>query len=209
MNEQTLRNALLEDEQLDVEPAPIPEDKDLKKIATLAKQYTDLEKEIADLENKLKTKKAEWEALRGNALPLAMTEVGVKKFELTGGGKVVLHSSYVGAITEANRPLAHAWLEKSGNGSIIKHLITIIFDKGEEAWAKKFMKDMAQRKKPLRYERKDSVHPQTLGKFVRESIANAKAEGLSPETQIPFDLLGVFELRYAEVEQPKGAANGG
>lgn len=204
-----LRNALLDDEQLDqdIEPAPIPDNKELANIATLARRYTDLEKEIEDLEAKLKAKKAEWESLRGNALPLAMTEVGMKKFELVGGGKVVLHSNYVGAITEANKPLAHAWLEKSGNGSIIKHLITIIFDKGEEAWAKKFMRDMAARKKPLRYERKDSVHPQTLGKFIRESIANAKAEGLPPEGQIPFDLLGVFELRYAEVEQPK--AQGG
>lgn len=202
MNDQALRNALLDDEQLDIEPAPIPQDAALKNIAKLANDYAELERNILKLEEELQLKKAAFKALREGSLPLALTEVGMTKFTLTDGTNIALKTGYVASIAEANRQAAHEWLEKSGNGSIIKHVITIMFDKGEDAWAKKFLRDMAQRKKPLRYERKDSVHPQTLGKFVRESIANAKAEGLNPEAVIPFPLLGVFELRYAEVEQP-------
>lgn len=200
-----LRNALLEDEQLDVEPAPIPQDAALKNIAHLARRYTDLEGEIAHLEATLKTKKDEWRALREGALPLALTEVGMTKFTMTGGANVTLKTGYVASITEANRAAAHEWLEDHGHGSIIKHEIKIVFGKGEEAWARKFLRDLAKRKRPLRFDRKDTVHPQTLGAFVRETIAAAKAEGQSPEAVIPFPLLGVFELRYAEVEQPARA----
>lgn len=203
MNDQDLRNALLDDEQLDIEPAPIPQDAALKNIARLAQDYAHLEREIADLEDQLKAAKDAWRSLREGSLPLALTEVGMTKFTLTGGSQITLKTGYVASITEANRAAAHEWLEQNGHGSIIKHEIKIVFGKGEEAWAKKFMRDMAQRKKPLKYERKDAVHPQTLGAFVRETIAAAKADGQSPEAVIPFPLLGIFELRYAEVEQPK------
>jgi hypothetical protein len=200
-----LRNALLDDEQLDqdVEAAPIPDNKDLANIAALAQKYVALEKTIAFLENTLKNRKEELKTLREGALPLALTEVGMTKFTLQGGTQVTLKTGYVASISETNRPAAHEWLEQHGAGSIIKHEIKITFGKGEEAWARKFMSDMAKRKRPLRYERKDAVHPQTLGAFVRERVADAKANGLSPEAELPFPLLGVFELRYAEVEQPK------
>lgn len=198
-----LRNALLEEEQLDVEPAPIPEDKDLKKIALLASWYLELEKEITKIEATLAAKQAQLKAIREGSLPLALTEVGMTKFTLTGGSQITLKTGYVASITEANRQAAHEWLEAHGHGSIIKHEIKIVFGKGEEAWARKFLRDLSNRKRPLRFDRKDAVHPQTLGAFVRETIAAAKAEGQSPEAVIPFPLLGVFELRYAEVEQPK------
>lgn len=201
-----LRNALTDDEQ--IEAAPIPDNADLANIAALAQRYLSLEDAILKLEQELAAKKADLKTLREGSLPLALTEVGMTKFTMAGGAAVTLKTGYVASITEANRPAAHAWLESSGNGAIIKHQITIQFGKGEEAWARKFLRDLSQRKRPLKYERKDTVHPQTLGAFVRERIADAKAQGLSPDKQIPFDLLGVFELRYAEVVNPAGGFSG-
>lgn len=197
-----MRNAMTDDERLDhddIEAAPIPDNQDLANIAAMAKRYIDLEDTILKLEQELALKKADLKTLREGSLPLALTEVGMTSFKMNGGISVILKTGHVASISEANRPAAHAWLEKSGNGAIIKHQITIQFGKGEEAWAKKFLRDLSQRKRPLKYERKDTVHPQTLGAFVREKIASAREQGLSPERQIPFDLLGVFELRYAEV----------
>lgn len=200
-NAQTVDERLGDDDE--VEAAPVPDNDDLKKISTLAAQYIALEKEIADLEAQLAAKQAALKVVRELDLPTAMTEVGTTGFDLVGGGSVKLKTGYVAGISEKNRLAAHTWLENHGSGSLIKRTFTISFGKGEETWARKFERDMAQRKRPLQCERKDAVHTQTLGKFVREKIAAAKSNGISPEKEIPFDLFSIFELRYAEVEQPK------
>lgn len=101
---------------------------------------------------------------------------------------------------------AFAALEKAGQGDLIKHTLTIKFGKGEEKWAAKFMRDLAQRKKPLRVERKDAVAPQTLGAFVREQAAAAKEQGVPLKDYLGeamFGLLGIYERRWTEVDLPK------
>lgn len=186
-----------------VEAAETPSDEELKEVRRLAQQYADLEDEIAELGRQLAAKQLALKGIREGSLPLALTTIGMKRFELIGGGEVELKTMVAASITEARKPEAHAWLEKNGHGGMIKHEIKIMFGKDEDAWAKKFLADLAKRKKPLRFERKDAVNPQTLGAFVRKTIADATARGLSPEKVLPLDLLGVFQMRYAEVVRPK------
>jgi len=204
------QNATRDDERLgdehEVEAADAPDDKDLKQVATLAQDHIALEKDITNLEVELAAKKLALKTLREVTLPLAMTELGMTEFKLVGGGMVQVKDLVAAAITEANKPAAHAWLNDNGHGDLIKRTITITFNRDEAAWAAKFLRDLSQRKKPVRAELKETVNYQTLGAFVREQIAQAKAQNLDPHNLLPYETLGVFELRYAEVKLPKAKA---
>jgi hypothetical protein len=205
-----LRNAQLEDELLDgdpeVEAAPVPDSKDLKQLALLAHRHIVLESEIAALENQIAAKKEALKALREVDIPTAMTEVRMESFKLEGGGTVELKKLTFASITDANKPAAFAALEKNGHGAIIKHEIKILFGKGEEAWAKKFLADLAKRKRPLNTKRRDFIEPQTLGKLARELVEGATAQGLDPKEALPdnlFTLLSIYQARFAEVSLPE------
>lgn len=194
---------LIGDTDLEVEAAPVPEESELKRIADLAREYLELENEIGIIEDRLSAKKLALKTLREQQLPLALTEVGMESFKLVGGREVRLKSMVAGSVSEANQSEAFAALEKNGHGGIIKHEIKILFSKGEEAWARKFLRDLSQRKRPLNAQRKDFIAPQTLGAFVREQVKEFEASGLDPATAMPDDLyrlLGVYRLRYAEVK---------
>ncbi len=190
----------------DVEAAPAPDDTDLAKVALLANQQIVIEAQIIELEAQLKAKQAELKAVREGALPMAMTELGLLEFKLVGGGKIIVRDMIAASIKEENRDAAYAWLESHGHGDLIKRTITISFDRKDEAWAKKFVRDLEQRKRPLAYQLKRAVNHNTLGAFVREQHKLAKAEGVPIDTKLDRDLLGVFELRYADVKLPQAGA---
>jgi hypothetical protein len=190
----------------DVEAAPPPSDAELRQVRVLAQQYLDLEAEIERLEEVTAAKKLALRTLKETALPMAMTALGMTDFGLVGGGKVVVSDLVRAGITEANRPLAFAALEKNNHGDIIKHEITVLFGKGEEKWAAKFLADLAKRKKPLNVSRRDFVEWQTLGKLAKELVAACKSKGLDPKEALPDDLyrlIGIYEARVAEVKLPK------
>lgn len=193
-----------EESQIEVEEAPPPSDADLKSVQTLAARYVAVANEIADLESALERKNAEFKAIREHDLPLAMTTLGLRSFELVGGGSLKVKKTVVGGLSKDRQQDGFAWLEKHGHGGIIKHEIKVIFSKGEDSWARKFMADLAKRKKPVRAERKDFIAPQTLGAFIREQWSGFISGQVPPDKAIPKDLFGIQELTYAELELPNG-----
>lgn len=190
------------DDDGDVEAAPAPEDADLKNVATLAYRAIDIEREIAQLQEQLRQKQDAHKTIVENDLPLALTSLGMTEFKLIGGASISIKDIVAASITEVNRKAAHEWLEKHGHGSLIKRTITITFGKGEEKWAAKFMRDMAQRKKPLRAQIKEAVNYQTLGAFVREQVQGARNRKVDPQKVIPYPLFGVYEIKVAEIDLP-------
>ncbi len=187
----------------EVEEAKPATPEQLALVLNLARQQMKLQLEVAKAEEELKLK---YEALKKCAevdVPNALREVNLTELPLGEGWTVKMKKLIAGGITEANKEKAHAWLEKTNNGGLIKHVITISFGRDEDSWAKKFMRDLAQRKKPLNAERKDAVNTTTLGAFIRKEIEKAQEAGKDPKEAIPFDLLGVFERTYAELVPPK------
>jgi hypothetical protein len=182
-----------------------PKDSELNRVRALAQRQLDLQRRVAELEGDLKRANDDLKAVREVSLPNAMVEVGMKSFELAGGGSVTVEEMIVGSLTVANKEAGFAWLEDHGHGAIIKHEIKISFGRDEDTWAKKFLRDLAQRKKPLKFERKDTIAPQTLQAFIREQIANAMKENLDPKVAIPHDVFGVTTLRFAKVVDPQAA----
>jgi hypothetical protein len=158
------------------------------------------------MEDDLKKKQADLKMVREVSLPVALLAVGMESFVLANGAAVKVKEMVVGNVAVADRPKMHDWLEEKGFGAIIKHEIKIFFGRDEDSWARKFLRDLAARKKPLKFERKDTVAAQTLQAFIREQVAQAKTENMDPNLVIPHDLFGIVTLRYAEVVDPAAVA---
>jgi len=176
----------------DVEAAPEASDKQLKQISTLVQAMVKLQGEVDQAQAVLKDKMQAFQAISEVALPEAMSAAGYTaptKMKIAGM-QVEFVTKHDAHISKDRQAEAYAWLEKNGHGDLIKHAINITFGKDEEAYFKKFIRDLAKRKKPVKAEIKDSVHTGTLGAFVREKIA----AGDLPEKAMT--LLGVFIRRY-------------
>lgn len=169
-----------------------PGDNILAQIASKAKEQVAAEAKVARLEEQLKEAQAELRMIAEQELPALMDAAEQVKLTTKDGIEIQVAEAIRANIPEANKDKAFSWLEDNNHGRLIKREFKIEFGKDEEAWANKFERDLAKRKKPLRVSRKKAVNPQTLSAFVREQLA----EGVS----LPMDLLGVFRQRFTKVK---------
>lgn len=190
----------------EVEEAYLPDDKSIMSVAKYALRLRQIDERLANYAKVAEQLKEERQRLVDVDLPTALHEMGAKAFTLNDGSVVEVTTVVRAGITEANKAKAHKWLEKHGHGSIIKRRIQILFGRAEEAWAEKFMKDCAKRKKKLAMATKEWVEPQTLGAFVREQRKQAEENGFNPDEAIPGKLFGVFVQRTAVIKPPPGDA---
>lgn len=186
----------------EIEAAPAPKQGELSAIRDLAAELYKAERALAKLEAEVETKKLEIVNLTERTIPAALAAVGMRGFDLEKGFRVEIEDVVAGSIKKDDRPKAYAWLDEHQH-PIVKRVVTVSFDKSEDKWAKKFIADMAKRKKPLRAEIKESVHDQTLRKFVREMIEKERAGELPPKEKLPRDLFGVYEARVARLIDPE------
>lgn len=161
-------------------------------ISGLAREQAAAELEVAKAEDALKAANEALRAIREVRLPSLLQEAKVTECTTTDGVKVKLKETIRGSITKAKQEGAFKWLLENGHGALIKRVFEIKFNKDEEAWADKFQRDLAQRKKPVRAEIKRSVHPQTLAAFVAEELGKGK--------DIPMETLGVFQQKISDIE---------
>jgi len=192
-----------EDVFLDVEAAPLPTDDELANVRALAQLQVRLEERIAKGEAFLAELKAAHKKVAEGQLPLAMKALGLEKFSLVGGAEITVKKFTAASIPKDRAAEAFEIVEGLGEGSIIKHAITILFGRDEDAWARKFMRDMARRKKPLVHTRKDWIEPSTLGKFVRDGVSRLRREGRDPFEVLPKEVFGIYEGEATNVALPK------
>ena len=190
----------------DVENKAPPSDADLKNVRDHAAALWKAQKRLTALAEEAEGIANEISVLETKTIPDAMRKIGMRRFEMTGGFEVEVEDIVVGAITKAHKPEAHAFLEKNGWGSIIKRVITVEFGMNEEKWAAKFLRDLAARKRPVKFDRTDAVHSGTLKKFVKERIAAENAGTVPPSKKLPRDVFGVFEFVKASIVNPADRA---
>lgn len=124
------------------------------------------------------------------SIPLIMDSIGVEKIQLLGGKEVSVKRVIKASITEKNRVAAIAWLRKNGFGAIVKNDVVASFTKGEDIKASKLEHFLSDNK--IVFDRKETVNHNTLSAFVREQLEGGK--------KIPTDILGVFEVRIAQIK---------
>jgi len=87
------------------------------------------------------------------------------------------------------RRAALSWLVDHGHGGVIKNLVSISLDRGEDACANDLVVDL--RARGFEVETKKDVHAGTLGALVRELIAEGKI--------VPRDIFNLFDQRVAKL----------
>lgn len=201
-------------ENIDAMEMQAIEETDPDKVATvldLARRMYDLNRKIELQASFVDQLKAEYNALALKKLPDAMREAGVgDEFPLANGWSVKRTAQFVGnlptasAISREKDPEAKTAMRKrledalqflvdTGNQGIIKDKFEIQLGKGETNRAKGIENFLRKRGIPFLHDK--SVHPQTLGSWVREQIKEGR--------ELPFDLFGVHEVVKVTLVAPK------
>lgn len=172
-----------------------PTDDELRRVAELAAEQLAKQEEVERLTLALDGACKELDRIRRDLLPGAMDEVGLEEARLLDGSRISIEKKVRASIPVPRRPEAYAWLRERGH-DIVKNEVVTSFGKGEESGAEGLLAELQAR--GLVVAREESVHPSTLGAFVREQLR----EG----AEIPLDLFGVFEYREAKILPPGARA---
>ncbi len=166
----------------------------MARIEGLAQEQLDAEARVEVLELQLAEAKAASVLVSEKKLPelLEEAQLGKSKIVTPKGFVIKLAEAIRGSIPKGNEEKAHKWLEDNDNGGLIKRTVTIDFNKDQESWAAKFMRDCAQRKKPLNLKIKRAVHASTLRAFIKSALK----EG----TPIPLDVFGAYRQQFTSVK---------
>ena len=152
------------------------------KIGAVANDVADTEKEITDLEDKLKVKKDYKKHLSENVLPNLFAEVGLSELKLADGRHLKVGNYYGASIKEAKKEAAFAWLRNNGFGDMIKNQVSCSFGRDEDEKARGLIDTLNEKGYPS--SQREWVEPSTLRAFIREQHEAGK--------ELPMDLLGAF-----------------
>ena len=190
------------------------QDTDAEKVANViakAQELYRLETKLASLNAEVAPLAARYNELTSKELPEAMKAAGVgDRFPLANGWTVLRRAQLVAnlptpsAIAKERDPDVQAtmqtrltdglaFLVKTGNQGLIKDQFQINLKKGETNRAKGIENFLNKRSIPFVHDK--TVHPQTLGAFVREQVKEGN--------DIPFELFAVYEAATVKLIAPK------
>ena len=153
-----------------------------KDIAESCNKLLNVQKEVNELEEKLKKKKAEETFLSEQDIPNKMQEAGISLLKLNDGSKVEIKPFYAAKIPSTRVDEAFNWLRTNGHGDMIKNNVSLTFGRSQDNEAKALVDELRQ--KGHNVKQVEKVEPMTLKGFVREQIQSG--------TQVPTDLFGVY-----------------
>ena len=99
------------------------------------------EDEVAELEDKLKAKKAEADDISSRVIPELLQEQGLQEIKLADGSKVSVKKEFRATLPkdDLRRESAYQWLRDQGLGDIIKNNVTVSFGRGEDNKAQQLL----------------------------------------------------------------------
>lgn len=165
----------------------------MAQLVGLADKQESLEAEIETLGETLESKKEELRKLANVEIPGLLSGL-TGSLRLPDGRTIELAEYIRASIAGDKAGPATEWMEEKGHGNLIKREFIISFNKEDEAWAKKFERDLARRKKPLAVKIKRTVHHKTLEAWVKEQLAKGVA--------LPKDVFGIYHQKVSKVKRP-------
>jgi len=159
-----------------------PSDNALSKVSDLAQKQVNLQQRVEELEADLKMTKESLRTVQEQELPDALAETGLSEIKLIDGTKVTVSEFVSAHISKARADEAHEWLVDNGYADIIKHEVSVRFNKEEDALAHSAVD--ALRSQGLAPTDKRSVHPSTLRAWAKEQTQRG--------VDIPESLFGIF-----------------
>ena len=173
----------------------IPNDEKFKQLNTLAKRFIDTKDDIYVAEENVSKLKESLKQIKENDLPDMMSSLNMDQFKLTDGTVISVKDDVFASIKSDKNVEALQWLDDNGLGDIIKHKISVSFNRGEHEDAEKF-KDMFDKSFKQELDEKSTVHPQTLKATVKEMVHGGHT--------LHDNLFNVYEAKIANVKIPKG-----
>lgn len=165
----------------------------LAQLTASAMDQLAAEKQVAACEEALAVAKAELKRISEFTIPELMDAAETQEHTTKDGLRIKITETIRGSIPKENPDAAFKWLGENKHDDLIKREFKIRFGKGDEAWAKKFERDLKARKKPVAVEVSRTVHPSTLASFVKGQ--------LEAGVDFPLDTFGVYRQRVSKVEQ--------
>ena len=173
----------------------IPSDEKVKQLNTLAKRFVDTKRDISVAEETVSKLKENLKQIKESDLPDMMASLNMDQFKLTDGTVITVKDDVFASIKSDKQVEALQWLDDNGLGDIIKHKISIAFNRGEHEDAEKF-KEMFGKSFKQDMDERSSVHPQTLKATVKEMVHSGQT--------LPEEFFSVYEAKVANVKISKG-----
>jgi hypothetical protein len=161
----------------------------LERVMRLVDRMQRLNADLADLENKTKSKSEELQNVTQNLLPLAMDEANLADLRLSTGQRLKLTKFVQCSIPKGAEDSSFNWLRENGHGDLIKRNVTAAFGMGQDEIAARVAKELNDQ--GLQVTDKSSVHPATLKSFAKEQIENG--------VTLPTDLFPTYVGRKAVI----------
>lgn len=165
---------------------------ELDKLTLMAERATETRKRAEDVLTK--SKQAE-ERLLMKEIPELLAKMRLDKCTTSSGIDVVVKREIKASLPGHDRVEARQgalrWLVDHGHGGVIKNVVTVGLDRGEDTRADELVVEL--RGKGFEAEQKKDVHAQTLGALVRELMADGKI--------IPTDLFNLFDMKKATLKR--------
>lgn len=180
----------------------------LQDLTGLAHRQLRAADEVAKADAALALAKAKHAYIEQELMPAALRELGMAEFKLEDGRMLKLTADVSCKIPDARLDEAVEWLKAHEWEAVIKNLIVTEFGKGEEEMAEHMKKALRQalleyateHNEPVeslleKVMQKKFVHPQTLKKVMRDSMA----VGVLP----PEDVFGLWSYEQVKITVPK------
>ena len=161
-----------------------------KQLSQLVRSLRNVEQQIEDAENHIKSLKQEKHRLSVENIPALMDEMGVERIDVDGltvERKMIISAS----IPKDRKDEAFSWLRENGLDDIIKNDVTCSFGKGQDNSAKNVIAILQDA--GFDPATKTHVHPSTLKAFVKERVTDGKP--------IDLDMFGAFIANAAQIRR--------
>ena len=161
-----------------------------KQLSQLVRSLRNVEQQIEDAENHIKSLKQEKHRLSVENIPALMDEMGVERIDVDGltvERKMIISAS----IPKDRKDEAFSWLRENGLDDIIKNAVTCSFGKGQDNSAKNVIAILQDA--GFDPATKTHVHPSTLKAFVKERVTDGKP--------IDLDMFGAFISNAAQLRR--------
>jgi len=166
---------------------------DPDKLSTEVEKLQTIQKEIQDLEDKLKDKKEDEKYFSCVVIPKLMEEMNLSSLKLRDGSELTVKKIYSASVKADKKAEAIHWLRENGLGDIVKNNITVSFGQGEDNKAI----DYASLARSNGYEpiQEEKVHPSTLKVVMKEW----KDKG----QEVPEELFNTFDGSQTQLKNKK------
>jgi len=166
---------------------------DPDKLSTEVEKLQTIQKEIQDLEDRLKDKKEDEKYFSCVVIPKLMEEMNLSSLKLRDGSELTVKKIYSASVKADKKAEAIHWLRENGLGDIVKNNITVSFGQGEDNKAI----DYASLARSNGYEpiQEEKVHPSTLKVVMKEW----KDKG----HEVPAELFNTFDGNQTYLKNKK------